>query len=177
MKVEWQWEWGHSRSPVGGILYLDPSHAEVPCSDLSHLTSTVGERKTKLRLVSQFYKHNTWVSLWKKIRLYLLHFVPNFINVFMHFKQADTTNTRPHNVLNHISPDFKALWSDQTSLCPVKNMCHFLCAQSKRHRGGWECLWCNSYYQKTLLGTEVRENIVDNKMRKNKSKKREKGVF
>lgn len=29
---------------LGGILYLGPSHAEVPCSDWSHLTSTAGER-------------------------------------------------------------------------------------------------------------------------------------
>ena len=115
-KVAWQWGKGQSRCPVGGIHYLGPSHAEVPCSDWSHLTSTVRERK--LTLVPQFYtsQHKGFILTRHPIEIRV---VPQFHNCFMHFEQPDTTDTKP-TILWITILQMSGQWSDQTSLCQVK---------------------------------------------------------
>lgn len=101
----------------GGLLYLGTSHAEVPCSDWSHLTSTVGERERgRVRLESQVYKNNTCLFLsliflksGKRYPTRLLDLEPNLTSLFMHFKHS---SNKICSVLNYLSPYFK--YSAQT---------------------------------------------------------------
>lgn len=61
-KVAWRRGRGQSRSPVGGILYLGPSHAEVPCSNWSHLTSTVSASECSTTWCCDVHTHSRWSS-------------------------------------------------------------------------------------------------------------------
>lgn len=97
----------------GGLLYLGTSHAEVPCSDWSHLTSTVGERErerkgeiriTGLQKQYMFVFKFDFLKSGKRYPTRLLDLEPNLTSLFMHFKHS---SNKICSVLNYLSPYFK----------------------------------------------------------------------
>jgi len=102
------------------ILYLGSSHAEVPCSDWSHLTSTVGK------------KANAWVSipilqtqyvtsLKEKVKTFFICILCPIASICScnSNKLTHTHTNRTHNVLHHFlsrSQNLQHWWYKNVSL-------------------------------------------------------------